>query len=491
MQLMFIPLYIRFIGIEAYGLVGIFVSLMAIFDIFGQGLTQTMTREMARLSTTDPNGSRSRVLARTLEALNWSVALILGMSVFALAGPIAQYWVKADGLSQRSVELALMISGGLVLMKWPAAFYAGGLRGMDLQPLLNAISCSCATLRGLITVAALWLVSPNIQTFFGCQIVASAVETFCLATALWSFLPGRGMKGTFSSGVLKSVWRFSAGITGIAVAYTFLTQMDKVVLSKMVSLEQFGYYTVAWMVSAQPVMIIGSIEMAVYPTITRLAGEGNEPALTELYHKSCQAQTVLLVPATLVLVLFGDVVLMVWTGNPDLVKGVGPVMSILSVGMCLNGFTRIPSLTQTAYGWTSLLFSQNVLSIIALVPLLVLLTRAYQEVGAASVWAILNASYVLIMIHFMHSRILKGAQWDWYIYDIGLPSLAALVTALTCRLVMPELHLILKAFYVTTAAGLSFLAATLAAPFPREKLFELVRIMLRRWKDSATIHRTH
>ena len=127
MGVIFIPLYIKFMGIESYTLVGVFASLLALFSVLDMGLSATMTREMARLSALDPTGRDTRGLARTLEVIYWSVALLLGLAVIALAGPIAEHWVKPDRLQPSVVKQALMITGGVVALRWPAAFYSGGL----------------------------------------------------------------------------------------------------------------------------------------------------------------------------------------------------------------------------------------------------------------------------------------------------------------------------------------------------------------------------
>ncbi len=480
MGVIFIPLYIKFMGIESYALVGVFASLLALFSVLDMGLSATMTREMARLSAQDPTGRDTRGLARTLEVIYWSVALLLGLAVIALAGPIAEHWVKPDRLQPAVVKQALMITGGVIALRWPAAFYSGGLRGLDRQALLNLIVGACATLRGLGSVAVLWLISPTIQAYFSYQIIISAVETSCLAGALWWSLPGRGTVATFSVARLKPVWRFSAGMTGISVVVLLLTQTDKIILSKMLSLELFGYYVLAWTVSATLLRIIDPIDSAVYPTLTRLVAQKNEQQLRNLYHRSCQMQIVLLVPASLVLVLFGDAVLTVWSGDPAIVRNTGPILSIIAIGTCLNGFMHIPYLAQLAYGWTSLAFYQNVISVVILVPLMVLFTQSYQGVGAAYVWVILNAGYVLIAIQVMHRRILTQEKWDWYIYDVGVPTLAALLTASGCRAIMPpQLSTVNQTAYILIAAGFSCLTAVLAAPFPREKLLEAGWIMLR------------
>ena len=50
MGLIFIPLYIKFMGIESWGLIGIFFTLQNISGLLDLGMSNTLNREMARLS---------------------------------------------------------------------------------------------------------------------------------------------------------------------------------------------------------------------------------------------------------------------------------------------------------------------------------------------------------------------------------------------------------------------------------------------------------
>ena len=49
MGLIFVPLYIRIMGVESYGIVGVFTSLIGILAVLDLGLSQSMSREMARM----------------------------------------------------------------------------------------------------------------------------------------------------------------------------------------------------------------------------------------------------------------------------------------------------------------------------------------------------------------------------------------------------------------------------------------------------------
>jgi O-antigen/teichoic acid export membrane protein len=84
----------------------------------------------------------------------------------------------------------------------------------------------------------------------------------------------------------------------------------------------------------------------------------------------------------------------------------------------------IPSAIQLAHGWTRLGIYTNSAGVIVLVPLVIVLAQRYGGAGAASVWMILNAGYLLIALPYMHSRLLKGELRKWYCGDVGLPLLS-------------------------------------------------------------------
>ena len=44
-----IPVYVKYLGVESYGLIGFFASLQIIFSVLDMGLSATLNREFARL----------------------------------------------------------------------------------------------------------------------------------------------------------------------------------------------------------------------------------------------------------------------------------------------------------------------------------------------------------------------------------------------------------------------------------------------------------
>ncbi len=281
MGLAFIPLYIKFIGVEAYGLIGIFATLQAIFTILDMGITATLSREMARLSVLPGREQEMRDLVRSLEIIYWCVAIFIGMAIMAISPFIAHHWVKAGQLSPQTIEQALLIMGFAMALQWPASFYSGGLMGLQKQVLLNAINIGMSTLRGVGAVLILWLIFPTIQAFFSWQIIISIINTGLLSFFLWHRLPRAERRATFKKQLLKGIWRFAAGMSGISILATILTQLDKIILSNMLTLEMFGYYTLAGVFAMSLYRLIGPVFSAIYPRFTQFVSLGNHDGLKQ------------------------------------------------------------------------------------------------------------------------------------------------------------------------------------------------------------------
>ncbi len=473
LAIVLVPLYIRFMGIEAYGLVGVFGTLGATVALLDMGLSQTLNRELARLSASFGDAQKMRDLVRTLEVVYWAVALLIGATALVLAPFIAEDWVQAESLPISTVRQAVTLMGLIMTVQWPISLYSGGLRGMQQQITLNVINVGTAVARGIGAILILWLISPTIQAFFIWQAFTSAVQTLILAVALWRGLPSALSPASFHLDLLKSVWRFAAGMSGISVLSLILTQLDKVILSKALSLEMFGYYTLASTVASNLLVVAYPVNYAVFPRFSQLVSQGDEDSLKRLYHLSCQFASVLVLPAAIILSLFASEILLLWTGDATTVANAAPLVSLLVIGTALNGLMGLPYLLQLAYGWTRLTLYTNLVAIILMVPLMLGLTSLYGARGGAVVWVILNSGYVLIELPLMHRRLLRGEQWSWYFEDVGLPMVGSLcVAALGKWILRADMPPLGTFFVLALIALLSLGAAAMLAPKLRVQIFE-------------------
>lgn len=474
MALAFIPLYIGYMGIESYGLVGFYVTLQAVLGLLDLGLSTTLNRELAARPPAGGQAAATRDLVRTLELLYWLVGAGVGLALALGAPLIARHWLNGGELPAQSIVDAVRLMGLAFALQWPYSLYSGGLMGLQRQVLLNGVTMAVATLRWGGAALVLAAFSPTIQAFFAWQIVASVVHTAVTGAALWKSLPAAGRPARFEGGTLAGIWRFAAGMTGISALAVMLTQLDRVILSKLLPLEAFGYYTLAAVVASGLHLLVTPVFSAAFPAFSQLAAAGETGALKERYHRICQLASVVVLPPAVVIALFAEELLLLWTRDPVTTASSHLLVSVLVAGTALNALLTLPYALQLAHGRTRFAFWTNVIAVAFLAPAIVWATLNHGALGAALAWLALNCGYVFIGMPLLHRWLFPGELRRWYLNDVGLPLLASVAVALAGRWLLPaHAATLATALWLLLVAAATLLAAAAATP------------LLRRWRFAG------
>jgi O-antigen/teichoic acid export membrane protein len=346
----------------------------------------------------------------------------------------------------------------------------GGLNGLQRQVQVNVLLSAIATIQSVGALVVLWLVAPTIQAFFIWQAVMALAQVIALRTALWRSLPSKE-DATFNKAVLGNIWRFAAGMSGISLLATILTQVDKVILSKILTLTEFGYYTFAATVAAVLFRMVGPVFTAFYPRLTELISKNDQAGLVNTYHQGSQLMAVLIFPIAFILIFFSKEILAVWTHNQNMVLHASLLISLLTIGNALNGLVTMPYALQLAHGWTKLAMYQNIVAVILLAPLIYFASVRWGAVGAAAVWIILNSCYLLISVQIMHRYILLNEKWNWYLNDVLKLLWPALAICVIGRVIFPnKVSAITTALIIILVLTLALIAAVMSATTLRIKL---------------------
>jgi O-antigen/teichoic acid export membrane protein len=436
MGVAFVPIYIRILGIEAYGLIGFFLSLQGFFLILDMGLSSTLNRELARYTHFGADAEQQRDLVRTLEWLYWPTGLLIAFGVLFFSGPIANNWLNPVMLGPDRTAHAIALMGLAAALQWPCGLYAGGLRGLERQVALNGMNALFATLRSGGAAAVIAFGSPTIEAFLWWQVAVGALHTLTSSLLLWKMLPvGTGLP-RFRAGLLHELSGFALGMTGTVALSFLLMQSDRIILAKLLPLNEFGYYVVAATVAAALPSVIQPFFGALYPRFSGLVAAGDKPRLIALYHQGNQLLAVTVAAVGSTLAFFSVDVLRLWTHDAQLADKSGPILSLLVIGSALNALMYLPYALQLAHGWTRLAALQNLVAVFIIVPMIWLLGRQFGGIGAAMAWFTLNLGYVCIGVPLMHRVILPGEMQDWYLKDVLPPVVAAVLTGLLMRQVL-------------------------------------------------------
>lgn len=479
MGVVFVPVYIRYLGIEAYGVIGLFATLQGMLVILDLGMTPTLTREIARFTGGERDVAGVRDLLRSIEIVAAGIGLLAALLIWAGSGWLAHSWLRAQAISEPELARALTIMGIVAALRFVEGIFRGAILGLHRQVLYNAIAATMATLRGVGAIVVLANVSRSLDAFFMWQAIVSITTLTALAVATYSALPPSNRPARFSLDALKSIWRFAAGMLGISLLALMLTQIDKILLSRLLSLTALGHYMLATVAAGALEMLVAPLFQAVTPRLSRLHAADDEAGFVTLYHAGSQLVTVTAGAAGLVLVGFPELVLTAWTSDPVLSAQVAPFLRLLALGYLLNVLMWMPYQAQLAYRWTGLTLRINMVAVVLLVPALLWAVPRYGAMSAAAVWVLLNAGYVLIGVHLMHRRLLKTEKWRWYGQDIALPLASAGVVVLALRwlvaLVGPVSGKVTEIAVLFGISGAALIAAALGAPLLRAQGLRMLR----------------
>ena len=475
----FVPVYIKYLGVEAYGLIGVFTAIQSFSVLVDASLSTTLNRELARLSIDRDNATPMRDLVRTLEVIYWGLAILAAIAFAIIAPTMARQWVQSEQLSVANVSRALTLMGINFALIWPSTVYQGGLLGLQLHVRLNAVTAVLGTIRIMGAVLVLIFVSSTLTAFFTWQILVSIVQTTGLAFLLWAGLPHGERAAQFRLACLTAVRSFAAGVVGITLLALLLQQTDKLILSKILNLTEFGYYAFAAAVAGVLARIVAPIYTAFFPRFTELVSRRDAVQLTNTYHLGCQIVSVAVLPAAVVLATFAPQILLLWTRNPELALNSQRLFTVLVIGNALHALAYLPYALQLANGWTRLAFLSNLIGVALLVPGIFMATARWDAMGAAGIWVTLTAGYVLLQVPLMHRRLLRGELRTWYLDDIGKPLVACLVPVVIGWWAIRGLRgdgAVLTALLAISAS--SALAAALAIPWMRTSAYALVHRVL-------------
>jgi len=460
--LVFTPVYLGSLGVETYGLIGIFVATQTILAAFDFGLSTALNRELARYHDPSADVQALRELARSVELLYWGGAVCIGVVGSMIAPWIAGQWIGARSLSDDATIHALWLMVWAVALQWPFLCYAGGLGGLQKQVALNKLIAAMATVRWGGAAVVVLVIPGSVESFFAWQMVTSLVGTWLGGRLLWQGLgnPRRLARIQFSS--LHGIRRFAAAVWGTSAIGILLSQLDKIVLSKLLSLQQFAYYSLAATVATVVYIGVVPVVTAVFPRLTELLGGKNKDETYQTFHRACRLVALLVLPLSWTLAVFSNDIIELWTHSREVAQHSGLLARLIVMGTMLNALLQLPYALLLAYGNAQFWLYVNVVSLLLLVPALFFLTIHFGAVGAPFAWIALNLGYFLVAAPRMPIPRQELSRWFWK--DVAVPFAVAGLAVLLIRALRPApAHgWVEEAFWVGLAFAISFAAVFVA-----------------------------
>ena len=397
-----LPWYLHALGPKLWGLVGFVSTLQAVLAILDAGVGQALVREMAvRLGDAGNTKRRAAALLFGFERIYWSFALIVAAITGLSANIIATGWMKLGDLPSWYGQLAVYGAAALFFVQLPSTTYRSVLVGSESQLTLNVLNVIFVLLRhggGVIVV----LVHPTLMAYLIWQVTISFADTLFRAIAAWRIVGMKRSRIIWDPEEIRKSLAVAIPMSGAVLLGVLSVQMDKIILSRIVPIEQFGYYMIASSVGLGVLQLVAPINQAILPRLVALRNDSREQRKLNIKHAGLNVS--IIAGATFIFALFGKTLLYVWLRKSEAAAAVFLPLVLLLCGSAMNALYNIGYLNWMARGKTVKIMQVNVASIVFAIILIPPLTELYGLPGGAIGWLGMNLIGFILSLESIISR---------------------------------------------------------------------------------------
>lgn len=414
-----VPAYVRYLGEEAYGLIGFFMALQTWFAMLDMGISPTLIRELSRFRA---GVVSSQDLVQFIRSAEW-LFLIVGSVCFAAAlaasGWVAVHWLKLHEVTVAEASNCVVMMGVIMGLRWLTGLYRSGLIGVDRMPLVNVAAVVLATLRSVAVIAVLAWYSREIETFFAYQVVVALAELCTLRLLFLRSLPGK-LKVSFFPNfrALRLGARFAGGMSLLTVVWSIISQIDRLLLSHYLSLAEYGRFALVMLVAGGISLLITPLLQALQPRMVFLAATGDSNGLSDLYRISTQLMMLFLSVVAGAAIFFAKPILLAWTGNSGLARDMAPVLALYAGGYALFALSSLVFQLQYAHGELRRHVIGSFAAAVIWVPCTVAMAVYFGALGTAWSWFIGNLLFFGVWMIGSFRRFFSGSTMSWLWEDV-------------------------------------------------------------------------
>lgn len=333
----------------------------------------------AVIQRTDPDNS----FLHTAWHLNWMRGVLLASACWLLAPVAADFFARPELLSWLHWAVLIPLIRGVESL--------GGVllqRQLDFKrrTLLDLSRELVSTLTA-IGLALYW--HAGVEALFG-GLVAGALASTGVSYLVHDYRPG----WVFSRHAVRDLWRFGGHLLGAGILIFAMTNMDDLVIGKLLGTEQLGYYgvafTLAGILTSQLVQLLNTVMF---------------PALSEIQEDVARMQRAVGISGRFIAGLLTPVVCMVGLVPSQIIElGFGsrwlpavPVLLVLLGMGWVRGLATVFGPVLMARGRTAVMHRMKWIEFIVFAAAIVPAVKACGIVGAA--WVLLAVYVLSLMLH--------------------------------------------------------------------------------------------
>lgn len=420
----FIPLYIKILGLESYGLISFFSVLQASIYLLGAGLSTTLRREFALGERNKENDIKKYKLMKSIEFVYFIMGFITIFSSFFLSDLISQRWLKITSLNHETIRITIILMCISIVLQMITELYNGGLLGLEKQVTVNKNQFIWSICKNVLVLVVLKFIKSDVIGFYSwfifCDFLYLIVTRYTIKNNIMAEKELKWILADLKN--LGLIWKFTMGIFAISIIQVLNTQLDKVLLSKLLNIEELGIYNLAYLLSQIPLIIVSAISVTFFSRFSFYYSIGKFEDLIVLFKKTYRVVLILSVTIGITMSMYSKELLFIWTRNQDITNKSHLVVSIIVIGSMFLSIQVIPYNLALAFGNTKINNILGIVSLALVIPSLIVLVKKFGVLGAAINWMYIMTLTTFIYNYFIYKKFVhKENVLKWIFSDTLVP----------------------------------------------------------------------
>lgn len=264
----FVPVYIKFLGVENYAIIGFYSLILALISFADAGMSSAITREFSL----DKNNLYKLSILKKIEKIYWLVLTFICILIFLSSGVIAKKWLTSENIIYYDLKNYVILIGIGTCIQMISSIYFGALFGLGKQVKANNFQIIWTTARSVFVVILFIIFKPSLYVFLIWQIFCNIIYVTLLRYSVIKDLNiGLTEIKNLTNKIPPEIIKYIGGMTIVAIISAINSQADKLIISYFYSLKTFGYYTMVSTLSQIPVFITMPMASFIFPLLTKFS----------------------------------------------------------------------------------------------------------------------------------------------------------------------------------------------------------------------------
>src|SRR3990172_2407934 len=314
-----VPILVRGLGVEAYGLYALTAVLIGYFTFLDLGTSQALVKHLSEALARGEQ-QRAQRLIETGLTLFLSMGVFGGLVIGALAESFALSVLHVPSTLADAAQVALRLAAvGFTVTMAMNGLLAVPLacQRLDIVAKMNAAIGSM----GLIIPAILVSTGFSLPSIITTGVLLNVAGVIILVGVTRRLLPDYKLRFGFDWGEAIRLWKFGGSVLVSTVAAQVSLQVDKLIISALLPISRLSYYSVPFNLAAKMLVIPYAVGPALFPAVTEVSALGLSAQLKGLYLRTTKALCAVSLPFALLLLIYADKILEHWIGADFAVQG--------------------------------------------------------------------------------------------------------------------------------------------------------------------------